>query len=74
MYLDVLQKFSYNSRSHVIETTISIFSLSYEILSPDRKDQGVFLQHAAEAEPSEHDFKRDHQVPGPRSLQESAFR
>ena len=60
MYLDVLQKFSYNSRSHVIETRISIFSLSYEILSPDRKDQGVFLQHAAEAEPAEHDFKRDH--------------
>ena len=51
-----------------------MFSLSYQILSPDRKDQGVFLQHAAEAEPPEHDFKRDNQVPGPRPLQESAVR
>ena len=51
-----------------------MFSLSYQILSPDRKDQGVFLQHAAEAEPPEHDLKRDHQVPGPRPLQESAVR
>ena len=74
MYLDVLQKFSHNSRSHVIEKGSQLFSSSYQILSPDRKDQGVFLQHAAEAEPPEHDFKRDNQVPGPRSLQESAFR
>ena len=40
----------------------------------DWEDQGVLLQHSAEAEQTEHDIEWDHKVPGSGPLQKPTVR